>query len=139
MSFKIKNPEFCKRFLLSLTLGLLFWLICVYVASFSDANVSDYSKAIFWLIVTNRILVWFFIAIIWIYTEHPIFGFKFPPYLRWAMIWIIVSTQLAIWYLLTTAWTWKVFVWVLVIWWIYWAIIDMITTKLYWDWKKLFK
>lgn len=136
---KIKNPLFFKRVVISKFLWLLFWIICLSISSLSDPSVMDYLNPMFWFIIINRVLLWFFVAVVWVYDEHPIFWFRFYPILRWALVWIIVSSQLAIWFLLTNPWAWSIFAWILISWAIYWSVIDMIATKACWEWKKLFK
>lgn len=136
---KIKNPRFFKRILLSLFLWTLFWVLCLFASSISDITILNYLNPVFWLILINRILIWFFVSVIWIYEEHPVFWFRFPPYIRWTLVWFIVSTQLAIWFLVTNPWNWSTFWWILIIWGIYWCVIDCVVTKSFWEWDKLYK
>ena len=136
---KIKNPIFLYRMLISIFLWILCWFLCLYLASFSVLNLFDLSNPLFWVILTNRILIWFFVAIVWVFYVHPVLWFRFYPILRWAAVWTLISTQLAIWSLISSNWDFKSFWATLIIWALYGSIIDMIASKATWEGDKLLK
>jgi hypothetical protein len=125
--------------IISLSLWILFWFVCLYLASQSTPDLFDIKNPLFRVILTNRILIWFFVAIIWVFYVHPILWFRFYPALRWALIWIIISTQMAIWALVSNPGDFSIFWASLIVWWVYGMIIDLIATKFTSEGDKLLK
>lgn len=47
-----------------------------------------------WVLIANRMTIGLVVGVVGVFTKHPIFGFRTPPYLRGAMFGALVSIQL---------------------------------------------
>jgi len=134
-----------KRILLWSLLWFWFWFLCflgfiqnlVWMEEFKIISLNNPMMLSF---LANRFLIWFFVWAIWFITVHPVFLFRFYPFLRWICAWVFVSIPFAIWVFLSPediSNPWFVF-WIIVLFWaIIWMIIDLIVTKLFWEWDEL--
>lgn len=80
--------------LTAIILGIIAGLICIYHLSF-QVMPGVWGSDLMWVIIANRITIGFVVAIVGVYTIHPIFGFRVPSYLRGAIFGIIISLELA--------------------------------------------
>jgi peptidoglycan/LPS O-acetylase OafA/YrhL len=84
-----------KRFFFAIPLGFVFGIICVWMASRDVPELFDFKNALFWTIVTNRLLIGILIAFAGAFTRFPVCGFCFPAWLRGIFCGAIVSLTLA--------------------------------------------
>lgn len=128
------EPLFCKRFAISIILWLVFWVICIALASGSNPWIWSLSNPLFWSILINRFTIWFIVWIIWIYKYHPLFGFRFYPVLRGLFVWALISMQVALWVLFSPMPDQMMIFWsTIIVWAIYWMIIDLVATYFGWE------
>lgn len=128
-----------KRMFSAIWLWIIFWFLCASIASIW-AEEWFWWSLFMWNLFYNRVLIWLVIAFSWFVTFHPLLKIRMYPALRWALLWAIVSlwlsfTIISLW--LTT--TWIAISWTLVTWLIIGMVIDLIATKLWWEWKDLNK
>lgn len=127
-----------KRKMICVSMWLLFWLLCCFLASSSNPNIRW--SAMMWSILYNRMLIWIFVMLFWFVNYYSFFNMRLLPWFRWALAWFWVSLDLAIWILIIpTQDSWTVFWLTLLAWAIYWLIIDVVATKFSWDWEILLK
>ncbi len=128
-----------KRMAISLFLGVLFWLLCAYLAS-SWAGENYWGGAIMWNIIFNRILIGFVIAILGLITIHPLFWFRMYPFLRWAVAWAIISIDISFWaFIMQMQNASSIAIMTIIAWAIYGMIIDIVATKCAWEGEEAFK
>ena len=84
-----------KRFIVAMTLGVLFGLLCVFLAAQHQPELGSPTNPIFWAILTDRILIGMVVALAGAFTVHPILGFSYRPWLRGACMGTVVSLPLA--------------------------------------------
>ncbi|MBF0422068.1 MAG: hypothetical protein HQL73_03655 [Magnetococcales bacterium] len=84
-----------KRFLTAITLGTIFGFVCLYLASRGHHEIESLSHPIFWIILTDRILIGMVVAFAGAFTVHPLLGFKYRPCLRGACLGAVVSLPIA--------------------------------------------
>ena len=135
-----------KRLCTWASIWTLFWLLCFQAfLSSPDPVMAQYqvwatNNPMMWLTILDRMLIWFFVWMAWIMTHHPLFWFKLPVFLRWAVMWLLISSLIAIWVFMWPEWTMSnlnVFWLIMWLWAIIWMIIDLILTKFYWEGEKL--
>ena len=80
-----------KRFLVAISLGFVFGILCVWLASAEDPAICSLKSFTFWTIVWNRILIGLMIAFAGAFVRSPIFGFRIFPFLRGTVIGAVVS------------------------------------------------
>ncbi|EKE27691.1 MAG: hypothetical protein ACD_3C00169G0001 [uncultured bacterium (gcode 4)] len=130
------NKKFVLRFVISIFLGIIFGLVCVTLASGTNPDI--WWTPLMWSILYNRFLLWIVVAVVWVHTFHPLFWFRMWPFLRWALFWILVSMDLAIWvFINATPDAMTIFWYTILAWAIYWMIIDIVTTKIAWEWTEI--
>lgn len=138
----ILSYPIARRKIITLVLGVAFWFLCAYLAFIGDTSLQEswtyWWSALMWNIVYNRFLIWVFVLIFWIFTVHPIMWFKLKPILRWALIWTIVSIDMVFWAFIINNEN-AVFIarMTILAWAFYWAVIDVVATKFWWEWKDL--
>lgn len=84
-----------KRFLVAISLGLAFGVLCAWLASKNDPTIFSLKSSTFWTIVWNRFLIGLMIAFAGAFVRHPIFGFRCFPVFRGAILGAIVSLVIA--------------------------------------------
>lgn len=127
-----------KRKMICVSLGLLFWLLCCYLASNSNPDIRW--TPMMWSIIYNRVLIWIFVMLFGFVNYYQFFSIRLLPALRWAIAWFWVSLDLAIGiHIIPTENAWTIFWLTLIAWIIYWMIIDLVATKFSWDWEVLMK
>ena len=84
-----------KRFVTAMGLGVLFGLLCVFLAAQHQPELASPTNPIFWAILTDRILIGMVVALAGAFTVHPILGFPYRPWLRGACMGTVVSLPLA--------------------------------------------
>lgn len=86
-----------------------------------------------WIIIVNRMTIGLVVGIAGVFTRHPMFGFRTPPYLRGAVFGAVVSIGLAIGTFITPAsgpYSQTALFWMTILAGaVYGSIIDMIATK----------
>ncbi|MCF7835447.1 hypothetical protein K9M48_05395 [Candidatus Gracilibacteria bacterium] len=87
------QKKFLNRLLISIVFGILFGLLCVWLASSSSPDIRG--TPLMRSILFNRFLIGVVVGIVGIYTIHPIFGFKTFIF-RGALFGAIVSIDIAI-------------------------------------------
>jgi hypothetical protein len=124
------QKKFLKRFLISIVLWILFWFVCTWLASSSNPGI--WWSALMWNLLFNRFLIGLVIAMMWVYTIHPVLWFKCFA-LRGAFFWAVISLDIAIGsYISNTAdpaTQFRVFWMTILAWAIYGLIIDIVATK----------
>lgn len=122
-----------KRFVTAIGLGVLFGLLCVFLAAQHQPELASFSNPIFWTILTDRILIGVVVALAGAFTVHPLLGFSFRPWLRGACMGTVVSLPLAAGAMNGPApppmSPWMVFSATLIAGALYGAIIDWVATK----------
>lgn len=122
-----------KRFVTAIGLGVLFGLLCVFLAAQHQPELASFSNPIFWTILTDRILIGIVVALAGAFTVHPLLGFSFRPWLRGACMGTVVSLPLAAGAMNGPATPqmspWMVFSATLIAGALYGAIIDWVATK----------
>ena len=125
------QKKFLNRLLISVILWILFWLLCTWLASSSTPDIRW--TPLMRSILFNRFLIWIVIGIVWVYTIHPIFGFK-TFVLRGVLFGALISIAMAIGIYMDTTITsteqCKIFWMTILAWAIYGLIIDIVATKL---------
>ncbi|MEO5353515.1 MAG: hypothetical protein H7835_09945 [Magnetococcus sp. XQGC-1] len=89
------TPPSARRFVTAMALGVLFGLLCVYLAARQQPELASFSNPIFWAILTDRILIGMVVALAGPFTLHPILGFAYRPWVRGACMGTVVSLPLA--------------------------------------------
>lgn len=84
-----------KRFLVAMVLGLIFGLLCIFIAASEQPELASPNNPIFWAILTDRILIGIVVALAGAFTIHPVLGVPYPPWLRGACMGALVSLPLA--------------------------------------------
>ncbi|MBF0141827.1 MAG: hypothetical protein HQL74_16335 [Magnetococcales bacterium] len=84
-----------KRFIVAITLGVLFGLLCIFLASRQQPELGSPANPIFWAILTDRLLIGMVVALAGAFTVHPILGFSYRPWLRGACMGTVVSLPMA--------------------------------------------
>ena len=85
-----------KRKTIALLFGILFGVLCAWLASKTNPAAFDIKEPLFWAIVYNRVLLAIFVVIFGAFTVHPIFKFRLHPIWRGAMAGAIVSLAMSI-------------------------------------------
>ena len=135
-NFIFMNKLFVRRFAISVILGIVFWLICVKLASGSNPDI--WWTPLMWSILYNRFLLWIIIAVVGVHTIHPLFWFKLRPFLRWLFFWILVSIDLADWvFINNSANAVSIFWFTIIAGAIYWLIIDVVASRYAWQWQEI--
>lgn len=138
-NFPYMKNIFRLRLVVCLALGLVFWLLCTYLASSNNPGI--WGTPLMWTLIANRVTIGFVIAIIGVFTHHPCFGFRLYPILRGALWWAIISVQLAIGIYMTPnmpASQQALLFWMtILVGAVYGLIIDLVATKLSSEGKKL--
>ena len=123
-----------KRKLICVSLGLFFGFLCAFLASTGNptlkADPNFWGSALMWSIVFNRVLIGFVILLAGVITVHPVFKFRFYPWLRGALIGALVSLDISIASLISDAPDkWSIF-WITIVAGVIWGlIIDVVATK----------
>ena len=89
------NPPAVKRFVTAMGMGVLFGLLCVFLAARHQPELASLSNPIFWAILTDRILIGMVVALAGAFTVHPVLGFSYRPWLRGTCMGTVVSLPLA--------------------------------------------
>lgn len=131
--------QMVRRMAISIILWLAFGLLCAYLASTWASIPENYWwSALMWNIIFNRFLIWVMIAFAWFVTFHPILKMRMYPAIRWAIFWALVSFDISFWPFISWAENAKNLLFATVIAWaIYWLIIDLVATKVGWEWMAL--
>lgn len=129
---------FVKRKLICISLWIVFAFLCAYFAWSWDESLKNnpdfWWSSLMWVIVFNRILISWVVLIIWVFTVHPLW-FRILPIFRWFIVWAFVSLDLAIWSMISWWENALKYFWLTILMWaIYWMIIDFVATKLAWEW-----
>lgn len=126
------NKLFLRRFAIAISLAIVFGLLCVYLASGSNPGI--WWTPAMWSILFNRFLIGIIVAVVWVHTVHPVFGFTVKPFLRWTVFWTLVSIDLAIGVFVGNVPNAIFVFWATIIAWaVYGMIIDMMATKFAWE------
>lgn len=139
----MKNKTVCslpmvKRMFTSIVLWISFGIICAYLASTWNTDPNYWGSPLMWNLIFNRFLMWITIAFAWFVVVHPILKIRMYPAIRWALLWAIVSLDISFWPFITwmeNAWT--LFWWTILVWAIYGLIIDIVASKVWWEWETL--
>lgn len=120
-----------KRFIISILIGIAFAMLYAWVSPREGLKIFDWQSLTFWAVVSNRILLGLVVAMAGTYRFHPIFGFRFPSFLRGIMIGIFVSIPLGFWEMIySPELASKVFWFAIGSGAFYGAIIDLVATKI---------
>lgn len=137
---KIKS-KLIKRIALWKAIWLVFWWIAFLAIPYILNDTDIFLRLWVWL---WYITLWAIIWVMWIVNEHPFFKFKFPFYIRWPILgWWMNFILVLIWYnSLTILIQWTIFEWyspfcLIIEWMIFWLLVDYLSTKFIWEWKKL--
>lgn len=127
-----------RRMWTSIVLWILFGVLCAYLVSRWSTDQNYWWSVLMWNIIFNRFLIGLVIAFAWFIEVHPILKIRMYPAIRWALLWAIVSLDVAIGTLIS----WKEDAWTLfwafiIVWAVYGLIIDIIATKVWWEWEML--
>lgn len=129
--FLFMKKDMVRRLIVSVILWILFGLLCVQLASGPTPNIRG--TPLMRSILFNRFLIGVVVAMMGIYTIHPILGFK-CYILRGAFFGALISVAMAIGiYMDTTigsAEQCKIFWMTIVAWAIYGLVIDLVATRL---------
>ena len=127
-----------RRMLTSVVLWILFGVLCAYLASTSSVDPKFFGSALMWNLIFNRFLIGLVIAFAWFIEVHPILKMRMYPAVRWALLWVIVSIDISFGPFISWLENAKSTFWaVIVAWAIYGLIIDLVATKVWWEWEEL--
>ncbi len=139
---QIFKNKLIQRKTVCIIMGLLFGLLCVYLAD-SASEESIWGTPLMWVLLYNRLLIGFFITVIGAFNWHAILGFRYSPWLRGLMIGMIVSIDIAIGAFMNpeiAAEEMKMIFWsTIIIGGIYGLIIDVVATRMTGEGKELLK
>ncbi len=121
-----------RRMLLSLGLWAFFGLLCAYFAASGSTDPNFWGSAVMWSIFFNRLVLWFLVALVWFIVVHPILKIRMYPICRWACAWFFISLSLAF-----GAGDTKIFWATVISGMVYGAIIDLVASKIAWEWREL--
>jgi len=140
---KLFKSKLLNRIALWKLLGFIFWLWAFFIMPifFTEAT-----SMLSWAILLWYITMWSFIWLIGVFTEHPLCKKKIPSWIRWLYIWAWMNFVLALFMfdslsllMIDTAFEWLSPFRIIIEWWFFWMITDIIITKNIWEWKKLLK
>lgn len=122
-------------------IGIIFWWIAFLVLPFIFRDADLFLRIAIWL---WYISLWWIVWFIGIMDKHPILNFSILFWFRWAFIcaWmnfvlvlfmydkliILIQNSILVWF--------SPF-WIILEWLIFWLIVDIIATKVAWEWKKI--
>lgn len=123
-----------KRFLTAVSLGVLSGFLCIYLASRGHPEMAQVTNPLFWIVVTDRMLIGMMVAFAGAFTVHPVMGFSYRPLLRGACLGAVVSLPIAPGILITPPTSgplapWMIFWGTIVAGAVYGAVIDWVATK----------
>lgn len=127
-----------RRMFTSIVLWILFGLFCAFLASIWTTDQNYWGSAIMWNIIFNRLLIGLVIAFAWFIVVHPLLKIRMYPAFRWALLWTLVSIDISFGpFIIWMENAWSIFWATIFAWAFYGLIIDLIATKVAWEWEIL--
>lgn len=137
------KSKLMNRIAIAKIVWLVFWLLAFIMVPVIFVNADSYLRFAILLWYTS---IGWFIWVMWIVNKHPILNFSFPYWIRWPFLWGWMNFVLVLFIydkvsvlMQGTAFSWFSPFWLIAEWMLVWFIVDLIATKVVWDWKKLIK
>lgn len=129
MKCSIIYKNIVKRKTISVFLGLVFGLLCVFLASMGQESI--WGSILMWMIIVNRVIIGAMVFLAGFIKFHPICGIRMYPLFRGFVIGAFVSLDLALGVFMekVDGESQKIFWMTIIAGGVYGAIIDFIATK----------